>query len=225
VGGRIRLENSGLHNQAARKIRDMIVRGVLAPGTMLEEVAICEALGVSRTPLREALKLLAAEGLVELRRNRTARVSQIDAENIGDLFEVASGIERMAAELAATRISKEEIARLKKMQSQMVKYLHGEKLDRYFELNQKIHSFIVDCAKNQVLKSTHEWLLPRIARARYMALYSEARWRESVVEHEEILSALESNDPVRAGTLLGKHVWRTGELVKVHLADHHETIA
>ena len=98
---RLRLVRSSLHEEAAARLRALIIRGDLQPGEPLVEADLCEALGVSRTPLREALKLLAAEGLVQLRLNRSAIVALIRREDIEELFEAAAGIERIGAELAA----------------------------------------------------------------------------------------------------------------------------
>src|SRR5829696_2163688 len=98
LGGRkprLRVVRSGLHEEAAMRLRSLIIRGDLPPGESLVEADLCDALGVSRTPLREALKLLAAEGLIELRLNRSAIVSPIRREEIDDLFEAVAGIERI----------------------------------------------------------------------------------------------------------------------------------
>src|SRR5688572_17421315 len=92
---RLRVVRSGLHEEAALRLRALIVRGDLPPGETLVETELCDALGVSRTPLREALKLLAAEGLIELRLNRSAVVAPIRREEIAELFEAVAGIERM----------------------------------------------------------------------------------------------------------------------------------
>ena len=99
----IALPRSGLHEQAAKRLKEMIVQGVITAGSPLPEAGLSAALGVSRTPLREALKLLAAEGLVELRPNRSARVPDWDPAKILELFEALAGIERLGAELASIR--------------------------------------------------------------------------------------------------------------------------
>ncbi|MGH6645242.1 MAG: GntR family transcriptional regulator, partial [Bradyrhizobium sp.] len=94
-------------------MRAMIIRGELEPGSPTQETKLSEALGVSRTPLREAMKLLAAEGLVELRPNRSPRISEIETDRIIELFEALAGIERLAAELAAQRATERELQRLR----------------------------------------------------------------------------------------------------------------
>jgi len=209
----LRVARAGLHEEAATRLRALIIRGDLPPGEQLTEVDLSEALGVSRTPLREAFKLLAAEGLVELRLNRGAAVAPIRPTELADLFEAVACIERCAAELAALRMTQRDLQRLRTLQERMERHYEAGELESYFELNQQIHGFIVSGAKNKVLKSTHDALLARAERARFFALSSQERWDESVEEHRQILKALEEHNGKRAGELLSHHVQRTGQVV------------
>ena len=215
----LRVPRSGLHEQAATRLRTLIVRGDLAPGEPLLEAEISEALGISRTPLREAFKQLAGEGLVELHLNHSAIVAPFRREELLELFEAVSGIERCAAELAATRMVARDIERLEVLQGKIENHHDRGELRDYFETNQQIHSTIVGFARNTVLKSTHDALLPRAERARFFALSVQGRWDESVREHDDILAALRKKDGERAGRLLGYHVLRTGEIVAATLND------
>ena len=208
--GRIRLSRAGLHEQAASRLRTLIIRGSLGPGEPLNESDLSDALGVSRTPLREALKLLAAEGLVELRLNRSAVVAALRPDEIADLFEAVSGIERTAAELAAVRMTPRDHQKLRGLQERMERHHDAGELGDYFEINQQIHGLIVAGARNATLKATHDWLLARVERARLLALSAQGRWQESVAEHRLILQALEARDAEAAGKLLAHHVRRTG---------------
>ena len=209
----LRVPRSGLHEQAATKLRTLIVRGELLPGEQLLEANISEALGISRTPLREALKQLAAEGLVELQLNRSAVVAPLRREELTELFEAVSAIERCAAELAAIRMTAKDVERLEALQIRIERHHDCGELRDYFEANQQIHSAIVGLAGNGVLKATHETLLPRVERARFFALSAHGRWDESVQEHRQILAALKLGEAERAGRLLGQHIRRTGEIV------------
>jgi DNA-binding GntR family transcriptional regulator len=200
----------GLHEQAAARLRLLIVRGDLAPGEPLLEADLSDALGISRTPLREALKQLASEGLVELRLNRSAIVAPLRAAELAALFEAVSGIERYAAELAAVRMNERDIGRLDALQQRIEWHHDRGELRDYFEVNQQIHGAIVCFAGNGVLKATHDMLMPRVERARFLALSVRGRWDESVHEHRDILAALKARDAGRAGALLGHHVRRTG---------------
>jgi DNA-binding GntR family transcriptional regulator len=222
---RLRVPRTGLHEQAADRLRTLIVRGELRPGQSLGEADLSDALGISRTPLREALKQLATEGLVELRLNRSAVVAPFRREELSELFEAVAGIERCAAELAAARMEPRDVERLQALQDK-IEWHHGRgELRDYFETNQQIHSAIVDCARNAVLKATHDVLLARAERARFFALSVLGRWDESVREHQEILAALKAGDATRAGQLLGHHVRRTGEIVAETLDGTAEEIA
>ncbi|WP_249136555.1 GntR family transcriptional regulator [Bradyrhizobium tropiciagri] len=210
---RLRVPRVGLHEQAAARLRTMIVRGELAPGQSLGEADLSDALGISRTPLREALKQLANEGLVELRLNHSAVVAPFRRAELTELFEAVSGIERCAAELAAQRMEDADFERLEALQDK-IEWHHGRgELRDYFQVNQQIHSAIVSFARNAVLKATHEALLARAERARFFALSVLGRWDESVREHQEILAALRARDAARAGQVLAHHVRRTGEIV------------
>jgi DNA-binding GntR family transcriptional regulator len=215
AGNLFRLSRVNIHERAVARLRSLIVCGELAPEAVLVEAELCEMLGISRTPLREALKLLAAQGLVELRQNRSARVAPMRSEEIDDLFQAISGIERVAAELAAERMVAADLARLRTMQDEMERHYAAGELAAYFALNQAIHSAIVAAARNSTLRETHEWLLARAERARYVALASKRRWDESVDEHRAILAAFDARDAEAAGRLLGTHVLNTGrEVIK-----------
>ena len=211
---RLRLQRTGLHEDATARLRSLIIRGDLAPGEPLIEADLSEALGISRTPLREALKLLASEGLVELRLNRSAIIAPIRQDEIEELFEAVSGIERVAAELAALRMTERDLEKLHHLQERMERLHYTGKLRDYFELNQQIHGFIVACSRNRALKATHDWLLGRVERARLFALSSQSRWDESVQEHRALLAALKQRNADRAGRVLAQHVVRTGVVVR-----------
>lgn len=213
VDRRLRVSRAALHDQAASRLRNLIVRGTLEPGEQLNEAELSEALGVSRTPLREALKLLAAEGLVVLRHNRSGIVAPFRRSEIDDLFEAVSGIERIAAELAALRMTAKDLTKLRSLQARMERYHSAGQVRDYFEVNQQIHGFIVGASRNETLKAAHQWLLARVERARFFALSSHDRWDESVQEHREVLAALERRDAEAAGKLLAGHVQRTGQVV------------
>lgn len=209
----LRVPRTGLHERAATRLRLLIVRGDLAPGQQLLEADLSDALGVSRTPLREALKQLASEGLVELRLNRTAIVAPLRHDELTELFEALSGIERCAAELAATRMEPRDLEQLEALQASIEWHQGRGEMRHYFEINQQIHRAIVGFSRNGVLMATHDVLLPRAERARFFGLSVLGRWDESVRDHQEILEALKAGDAGRAGQLLGRHVRRTGEVV------------
>lgn len=208
------IQRQSLHREVADRLRTMIVEAELAPGERIAEAALCEQLGVSRTPLREALKVLASEGLIDLLPNRGTRVSKITKKEIGEMFEVISGIERMAGELAAERATDKDVEKLRKFQERMELHHRNDERHEYFELNRQVHELIVQMADNAVLGATHANLMMKVQRARYLAIMSPERWNESVREHAEIYEAIAAHDPARAGALIMAHVRETGEIVR-----------
>ncbi len=206
-----------LHDEATQRLRDMIVEGQLAAGEWINETELCQQLNISRTPLREALKILAAEGLVELIPRRGAHVAQLSKQEMVDLFEALSGIEGMAAELAAIRMSAVDLKRLRGLQARIEQEHEARNRLEYFHENHILHEVIVGLSGNSALVEIHARLIARVRRARYQAILSETRWSEAVQEHAQILAAFESRDAGLAGRLMRQHVAHTGDVVRVSL--------
>lgn len=195
-----------LHEEAVDRLRDQIVQGRLEPGTRLNERALCEQLGISRTPLREAIKLLATEGLVQLLPNRGAVVSPVEPQRIAETLTVMGALEALAGELVCTNAPKKEIERIRALHERMVS-LHAEgDLAGYFRHNQMIHMAIVEASGNSVLANTYRQLNANVRRARYMANLSRERWDAAVAEHESIMRALEARDAPLLKRLLAEHL-------------------
>jgi len=200
------LARTTLPHEVRDTLRNLIVQGKLAPLSRLNERELCERLGVSRTPLREATRMLAAEGLVELLPNRGARVAGIDRENIHQTLEVMGALEALAATLACSVASDGAIAAVRALHRQMVAdYKRGD-LDAYFSRNQAIHLAMVSAGGNAVLAGTYRVLNDRVRRVRFMANLSKARWKAAVREHEEMLAALEARDSPRLQELVRDHL-------------------
>lgn len=197
-----------LHAEAVDRLRDLIIQGQLAPGVRLNERVLCERLGLSRTPLREAIKLLATEGLVELLPNRGAVVSRIDADGLAQTLEVMGALEALAGELACRRASAGRIAQVRALHEKMLARHAARDLAGYFRYNQAIHLEIVAAAGNPKLEATYRQLNANVRRVRYMANLSGERWDKAVAEHEEILAALEGRDADRLKRLLRDHLAR-----------------
>jgi DNA-binding GntR family transcriptional regulator len=199
--------------QVANSLRDMIIRGEVPPGGRIIERALCEQIKVSRTPLREALKLLEVEGLIEISQNRGARIMSFTQTEAQNLFEVIAGLESLAAELAVTRIGATDLAALDDMHERMRAHYERREKDSYFDLNSSIHDTIVRVSGNPVLVATHASLMLRARRGRYMAILDPFRWQESVGEHEAVMAAFHARDPERARLVWRRHLLRTGETV------------
>ena len=185
-------EDLSLHDEILTRLRDHIVEGNIADGGRVPERQLCEMLGISRTPLREALKVLAAEGLVELLPNRGARVRQLSEQDLAELFDIMGGLEGLAGRLACENITDSEIAEIERLHYEMYGfYLHRD-MHGYFRVNQLIHQKIVEASRNAALQSTYANLAGRLRRVRYSANFARKRerWGEAMREHETILDAL-----------------------------------
>ena len=207
-----------LHDELVSRLRDLIVEGELAPGARVAERTLCERFGVSRTPLREALKVLASEGLLDLLPNRGATVAHLTPADLDEIFPVMGALEALAGELACAHITDEQIAEVRALHYQMVLHYTRQELPQYFRLNQRIHELIMDASGNATLKRMYLGLAGRIRRARYLANMTKERWAQAVEEHEAILLALSQRDAVRLSRILKQHLQNKVETVKESLA-------
>jgi len=203
-----------LHAGLLDGLRALVNEGHLLPGTRVPERELCVRFGVSRTPLRECLKVLAAEGLVELLPNRGARIATLDDEHLVHLFEVIAMLEAEGGRLACLRIQPAELAEIQGMHYRMhAHFLRGE-LPGYFALNQDIHAAIMRAAANPVLTAAHAGLAGRITRARYMSnRIRPDRWQAAMDEHGGILAALERRDGDALGPLLARHLHNKRDII------------
>lgn len=199
-------EHRLLHETVIDQLRDLIVTGELQPEAKLNERVLAEQLGTSRTPLREAIKFLASEGLVELVPNRGAMVAPLKPEKMREVFVVLGALEALAGELACRNASEADIADIRALHYHMLAHHAGGELTQYFRYNQQIHQRILDCAGNTTLTQTWRGLNAHVKRARYMANLSRERWDKAVKEHEDMLDALARRDGARLQTLLRDHL-------------------
>ena len=201
-----RIGRRPLHEEVIDQLRERIVQGTLAPGMRLNERVLCEQLGISRTPLREAIKILATEGLVELLPNRGAIVTPLEARNIADTLSVMGALEAVAGELACVNASDAAIGEIRALHYEMLACHAREDLVGYFRCNQQIHLQIIEACGNPVLRNTYRQLNANVLRARYMANLSTERWQAAVKEHDDILAALVARDAPRLKALLAEHL-------------------
>lgn len=195
-----------LHELAIDRLRDLIVQGDLSPGARLNERLLCERLGISRTPLREAIKLLATEGLVRLLPHRGAQVAPLEARRLVDTLQVMGAMEGLAGELACRHANAATLSQIRSLHDEMLGKYVARDLAGYFRCNQAIHLKIVEAGGNAVLASTYRQLNANVLRARYMANLSQDRWDAAVREHEAIMAALEARDAPKLTRLLREHL-------------------
>ena len=180
----------------------------------MNEGQIGAQLGVSRTPLREAIKFLASEGLVELVPSRGAIVKSFGAKEVHDMLEVIRMLEQQAGIQACKTASDQDIARLRAVHDEMIAcYARKDRL-AYYKLNQDIHTAIVALVDNGALSEVHGRLQTRLKRIRFIGHEGPERWSKAVAEHEEIIAALEARDPERLSAILGQHLTLAWERVK-----------
>lgn len=195
-----------LHDQVAARLRAMLVEGQIAPGAKLNERRMCELLRVSRTPLREAIKLLAAEGLVDLLPNRGAVAVKLSEADVLNTFEVLAGLEGMSGELAAQRITDDEIAETRALHYEMLACFARRDLSGYYRINARIHSAINDAAKNPLLTKTYRGVNARVQSLRFRTNQDEVRWKQAVKEHGRMIEVLEARDAGALRSVLIEHL-------------------
>lgn len=219
-------DRSALHAAVAASLRDMIIEGHLEPGARLNERVLCEQLNVSRTPLREAFKMLAGQGLVELLPNRGAVVARMGIEDIEAAFAVIASLEGLAGELAAQHITDAELTEIRALQFDMLASHSRRDLPGYFRANMRIHALINAAAKNPVLTETFERLNTRIYATRYRSNLTNERWDKAIVEHGEMLKLLEARDGKKLRVLLEKHLLNKRDTIVAELrARQHDKAA
>ena len=211
--GNLLKQRRALHAQAVDALREMIIAGRLSPGQRLVEAEFCEVFGISRTPLREALRVLEAEGLVRFMPNRGAEVTAISAEAVVQQFEVVANIERIAVELMIERASAVDLRRLTRMHDRMIVLFEQGKRRECFQKDYDIHNRIVALTGNPVLRAIYDKLMVHSRRVRYFGLHSDERWREAMAEHGAIMAALAAGRGGEAAERMRDHVLRTGEVV------------
>ena len=208
------MQRRSLHDDLVERLRDMIIAGTLAPGTRVHEGQVGAALGVSRTPLREALKFLASEGLIALQPGRGAVVRALTRRDVEGMLDVLTVLEDLAARLACRGASDAGIARIRALHDAMMGFhAAGDRLE-YYKLNQAIHSGLVALADNACLAETHAGIQTRLKRIRFIGNEGRSKWDAAVAEHAEMMAALEARDEERLAAIVRLHLRRTWERVR-----------
>lgn len=202
-----------LHDELLGKLRSMILRCELEPGTRISEKDLCARFGISRTPLREALKVLAFNGLIELLPNRGAWIPPLRSEEVAEVFDVLATIERRAGEMAAARLSERGLREVASLHQRMVEQALAGETEKWIRSDFLIHRKLVNAAGNRTLASVHEGLAVRVERARYILGTSRPRMHEAIEEHEAILRAVMTREPQRVAQELYTHCMKTRDAV------------
>jgi DNA-binding GntR family transcriptional regulator len=202
-----------LHREVVQELREMILACELEPRSRVNEPSLCERFGISRTPLREAIKLLAAEGLLELLPNRGARVAALSEVEIDELLQVIGPLEATGSELACERITDEELEVIEAAHLDMVESWKVKDYERYFARNREIHDAIVAAGRNGTLLAVYRNLSGRVQRARYLARKTDAQWARSIEDHGLMLILLRRRDGKALAQLMLDHSKNTKTIV------------
>jgi DNA-binding GntR family transcriptional regulator len=171
--------------------------------------------------LREAIKMLAAEGLVELLHNRGAVVAQMSQQDVADTFEVIAGLEGLSGELAAQRITGAELAEIRALHFEMLAAYTRRDLPTYYSINAVIHRHINAAARNPVLTQTYATVNARLQALRFRSNCDEAKWARAMGEHERMIELLTARDAAGLRQLLVQHLLNKRDVV-LELMKHGE---
>ena len=213
-----RIAPTALYQEVAERLRQRIFAHELTPGTWIDEQKLAEQYGISRTPLREALKVLASEGLVDLKPRRGCYVTEISRQDLDDLFPLIALLEGRCAADAVGRAKPIEIRELKKIHESLENAARDERIDAFFEANQAFHKRIQELANTRWLLSVIQDLRKVLKLSRMHSLSLEGRLQQSLDEHRGIMAAFEAGDAAKAEKLMHDHLLSGREaLVKMDI--------
>jgi DNA-binding GntR family transcriptional regulator len=216
------IERLTLHEEVTNRLRDMIVESQLKPGERIQEMELAQQLRVSRTPIREAIKVLTSEGLVELLPLRGAIVKSFSAKDARDMLDVIAQLEEYAGRRACDA-SDEQIQSILDLHERMREHhLRGER-PAYFALNQQIHGELIALADNDTLSMTHALLSKRMRSLRYSGNSEPGNWATALAEHDTMMRALAARDRDALAHAMGEHIRNTWPRVRHILNDTPDT--
>ncbi|WP_138464285.1 GntR family transcriptional regulator [Poseidonocella sp. HB161398] len=198
-----------LHAELTQTVRQKILDGELKPGEKIRELQLCEELEVSRTPMREVLKALSAEGLVTLLHNRGAIVSIVSAEQIQELFPIIAVLEELAGQIAAGTLSDAQMEELEALHCEIEAGFEAGDEGRYRNANRTFHEKLVEWTGNGSLLELYKLVLTRMHMGRFLLQKTEADWATAMQDHRDIMEALRARDGARTGRILRFHAEKT----------------
>jgi DNA-binding GntR family transcriptional regulator len=210
----MRLVHSSLHEEVAQQLRDQIFAGTLFQGSFIDEGALCEHLKISRTPLREALKVLTAEGLVRHEPRRGSFVSEVTEQDLDEIFPIIALLEGRCAFEAALNISDSDISALDGLHDRLQQHAKFRRINDYYATNLTIHEAIITLANNRWLALVISDLRKILKLARLQQLHAPGRLEQSLHEHLAIYAALRARDCAGADAAMRTHLTRQREALK-----------
>jgi DNA-binding GntR family transcriptional regulator len=195
-----------LHEEIADNLREMIMSGELREGDKIKENELCDWMGISKTPLREALRVLSAEGLIRLIPNRGAYVTTPTFEEIKEMFDVMSVLEGACARAAAEKMSEEDLSKLEKLHKRLEEQYDCRDQKEYIHQNNSYHALVQELAGNKTLNQIVNGLRQKILLYRFQSLNLPGRFEQSIQEHRSLLGAFRDRDPEKAEMLMKSHL-------------------
>ena len=209
-----KLINRPLYEDVAERLREQIFAHELSPGSWLDEQNLAVAFGISRTPMREAIKVLASEGLVTTKMNKGAYVTEVHRRDLEQIFTVLSLLEGQAAKETAIKATEDQLTQLDNLHHRLEKAAADRDTGQFFEINVKFHELIQEIAGNKWMNGVIEDLRKVLKLQRRDSLTRNGRLLNSLVEHREILQAILKRDPQAAELAMRKHLTRGLEATK-----------
>jgi DNA-binding GntR family transcriptional regulator len=203
-----------MHDDVATQLRDRIFAGELSPGTFLDEILLCEQLGISRTPLREALKVLASEGLVRHEPRRGSFVSEVTDADLEEIFPVIALLEGRSAFEAAQKATDADIAVLEDLHEQLQQHATEGDITAYYATNYAIHEALITLADNHWLAQVTDGLRKILKLARRQGLQAPQRMAQSLCEHLAIFAAMKARDSAGAEAAMKTHLLRQLDVLR-----------
>ena len=210
----MKFKKATYHVQIADMLRDMIMTGKLKEGDKINEGKLCETMGISKTPMREALRVLSVEGLIRLVPNRGAFVTKPEFEEIAEMFDVMSLLEGFCAHRACEKMTSRKFAHLEKLHAKLEENFERHDQEEYIRVNNQYHSFIQEIAGNRTLNQIVDGLRKKILLYRFQSLNLPDRFASSIREHRDLLEAFRQRDDSRAEALMRQHLQNQTQALK-----------
>ena len=210
----MRLVHNSLHDEVAAQLRERIFAGELSPGTFLDEVKLAEQMKISRTPLREALKVLTVEGLVRHEPRRGCFVNEVTEKDLDEIFPVIALLEGRCAYEAAQHATDADLAALEDLHQKLARHAKAKRINEYYATNFAIHEAIIALADNRWLAMVIGDLRKIVKRSRLQQLHAPGRLEQSLSEHLAVFAALKARDAEGAEAAMRTHLTRQREALR-----------
>jgi DNA-binding GntR family transcriptional regulator len=201
-----RIAQTALYQEVAERLRQRIYAHDLPPGAWIDEQALAIDYGISRTPLREALKVLASEGLVTLKPRRGCYVTEISEQDLDDIFPLMAMLEGRCAFETSARAQTEDLRKLEAIHGELERFAQTQRIEQFFEANQEFHRLIQEISGNRWLLQVIQDLRKVLKLTRMHSLTIEGRLQQSLIEHRAINAAIQARDPEQAERTMRDHI-------------------